>query len=256
MRGKRVLELLQFLGGRIIPAHAGQTDALVASQISMPDHPRACGANEHLVAYRLTRHGSSPRMRGKLERIRGRPARRRIIPAHAGQTEASPHSPPKAADHPRACGANHDARTRRTRWAGSSPRMRGKPGRQRTQPHQRRIIPAHAGQTDGLTSDGSVVTDHPRACGANTVSVRDWNAPVGSSPRMRGKPASPPPTSSTRRIIPAHAGQTGRRSRAPPVTPDHPRACGANATSLVPKAMMAGSSPRMRGKRLVVRCVP
>ena len=51
------------------------------------------------------------------------------------------------------------------------------------------------------------------------------------------------------RIIPARAGQT-KRSRTPPCRhPDHPRACGANYKQGELKALPAGSSPRVRGKR-------
>ena len=50
------------------------------------------------------------------------------------------------------------------------------------------------------------------------------------------------------RIIPAHAGQTRRDISTSGRSPDHPRACGANAWSPVYGRQDAGSSPRMRGK--------
>ena len=71
----------------------------------------------------------------------------------------------------------------------------------------------------------------------------------GSSPRMRGKPASGPQAASSGRIIPAHAGQTSPAASASGALTDHPRACGANCLHAVVADIPAGSSPRMRGKR-------
>ena len=65
MRGKRRRHGRISGRPRIIPAHAGQTRGGGLSFISVPDHPRACGANA-MLRYRCSfRCGSSPRMRGK-----------------------------------------------------------------------------------------------------------------------------------------------------------------------------------------------
>ena len=50
------------------------------------------------------------------------------------------------------------------------------------------------------------------------------------------------------RIIPAHAGQTGRVSPCRNPCSDHPRACGANRYVSPAPMTTCGSSPRMRGK--------
>ena len=55
------------------------------------------------------------------------------------------------------------------------------------------------------------------------------------------------------RIIPAHAGQTGLGNPTRRSSADHPRACGANMRSGSESSACAGSSPRMRGKRRLVR---
>ena len=51
-------------------------------------------------------------------------------------------------------------------------------------------------------------TDHPRACGANAKQTAEGAALTGSSPRMRGKLTADAGDTHSRRIIPAHAGQT------------------------------------------------
>ena len=54
----------------------------------------------------------------------------------------------------------------------------------------------------------SFSADHPRACGANMREPAVTFDVHGSSPRMRGKPKADAGDVETRRIIPAHAGQT------------------------------------------------
>ena len=118
-----------------------------------------------------------------------------------------------------------------------------------------RIIPAHAGQTRGHRRCVVMMTDHPRACGANWK--RPWrNYPKpGSSPRMRGKLLFCHCVSSLLRIIPAHAGQTRTIPAPPRQKADHPRACGANCANESALSAVVGSSPRMRGKRLRLKHV-
>ena len=150
MRGKLVGHLSFLLDERIIPAHAGQTTCSEPTNGRRPDHPRACGANCGTLPIALAMSGSSPRMRGKLLLIEPEYLASRIIPAHAGQTVIVFCSVFFIADHPRACGANLITQFVRSSLLGSSPRMRGKPGRCQGRVCTGRIIPAHAGQTYGL----------------------------------------------------------------------------------------------------------
>ena len=109
MRGKRYGTASHNPQGRIIPAHAGQTDLANALGVDRSDHPRACGANRVIFAILSNTSGSSPRMRGKRHRRATRPRATRIIPAHAGQTPPLVGERAADADHPRACGANSES---------------------------------------------------------------------------------------------------------------------------------------------------
>ena len=189
-------------------------------------------------------------MRGKPVRSRRLRARRRIIPAHAGQTNSVPAKRSSHADHPRACGANVMVPSACMLMVGSSPRMRGKRHPPSPCNPVMRIIPAHAGQTVSNSSRTSARSDYPRACGANHDCVRPLFRPFGSSPRMRGKHAVAGAARRVVRIIPAHAGQTSGLTYPMPSVADHPRACGANFRVREVVDAYAGSSPRMRGKRL------
>ncbi len=172
--------------------------------------------------------GSSPRMRGKLPREDAK-------------------SMPRL-DHPRACGANVVESFGEFCGHGSSPRMRGKPLAAPGHMALARIIPAHAGQTSGRPRCAYHETDHPRACGANRISLSTALRKPGSSPRMRGKHPCYAIHCLTLRIIPAHAGQTSLSRLASSAATDHPRACGANFSNGKIIGLDVGSSPRMRGK--------
>ena len=228
MRGKRRPRPCPRTPVRIIPAHAGQTSGSRWGLDGNADHPRACGANAPVHVAARDPAGSSPRMRGKPVRSRRLRARRRIIPAHAGQTNSVPAKRSSHADHPRACGANGQQFLTNLGTFGSSPRMRGKPRLERDDSRTRRIIPAHAGQTSRTPTPTPTVSDHPRACGANAAAGRIRTLRRGSSPRMRGKQGGRRKLEREIRTIPAHAGQTTGTTRFREGFPDHPRACGAN----------------------------
>ena len=209
MRGKHAVAGAARRVVRIIPAHAGQTSGLTYPMPSVADHPRACGANDFISDIVASLCGSSPRMRGKPERLFVRACRPRIIPAHAGQTGERPSNARPLADHPRACGANLQlVEGFGGSFFGSSPRMRGKLLNCATPVEILRIIPAHAGQTSTPSSLSNHCSDHPRACGANVSSDGMLSRCTGSSPRMRGKLVSRHAVDADVRIIPAHAGQT------------------------------------------------
>ena len=213
MRGKRLHDRCHRQRGRIIPAHAGQTDCRFDGVAGSADHPRACGANQAPGNVSPSSCGSSPRMRGKHVRGTLPEEYRRIIPAHAGQTRSGTGGHSSPTDHPRACGANMAGWLAGTDNIGSSPRMRGKRTGKVGGMGYLRIIPAHAGQTRSQSGLTYPATDHPRACGANNCCAVPEYPPCGSSPRMRGKRTAVAIARKIPRIIPAHAGQTVCKSR-------------------------------------------
>ena len=178
--------------------------------------------------------GSSPRMRGKPSTRGLQGTRRRIIPAHAGQTLRCTRASGATSDHPRACGANYGSNSTFQSFSGSSPRMRGKRS------------------PSCLAASRPDSPDHPRACGANSFTPAfNWPS-TGSSPRMRGKLICRFCRRCRMRIIPAHAGQTSAASMSTNSSADHPRACGANQQRAGEAQLACGSSPRMRGKRSAI----
>ena len=186
MRGTpSILTILGFPSG-IIPAHAGNTRWNRSGSAATRDHPRACGEHWNRVIAAFTLSGSSPRMRGTPSRGSPHSGQSGIIPAHAGNTNQHRGLRKAFRDHPRACGEHRRARRACVIALGSSPRMRGTPVQRRSEHHQRRIIPAHAGNTANTSHTSASAGDHPRACGEHLSRPCTMARFQGSSPRMRG----------------------------------------------------------------------
>ena len=89
---------------------------------------------------------------------------------------------------------------------------------------------------------------HPRACGENARSPRGAPPATGSSPRVRGKRRVLGEGHGGLRLIPARAGKTPRSTTTSCPAAAHPRACGENGSAQKDGSVLAGSSPRVRGK--------
>ena len=172
-----------------------------------------------------------------------------LIPARAGKTPTSSPRLSASPAHPRACGENRATQYRMRANAGSSPRVRGKRLASGDLRQVLRLIPARAGKTSGGWSSPCAWSAHPRACGENSPHYFHKAPAAGSSPRVRGKRASRRSLVNLRGLIPARAGKTPTPSTPSWPGPAHPRACGENPATRTMLAMLAGSSPRVRGKQ-------
>ena len=129
-----------------------------------------------------------------------------------------------------------------------SPRVRGRPHQPRGQPTQHGFIPAGAGQTVRPRRTATAAAAHPRGCGADLASVSVCTVVVGSSPRVRGRPAGGLLGALFHGLIPAGAGQTTMRWWRRRRSGAHPRGCGADDADNRVTALGKGSSPRVRGR--------
>ena len=114
-----------------------------------------------------------------------------------------------------------------------------------------RIIPADAGSTFPLGRYPTYIWDHPRGCGEHDAQRSDLLKRDGSSPRMRGAQSSGTLPCNGGRIIPADAGSTADSATWHPSCGDHPRGCGEHLNMAATYRVRRGSSPRMRGARLM-----
>ena len=249
VRGKRLPRLQQERLVGLIPACAGKTSEKGLSGTTRQAHPRVCGENRPRLRRWTHEHGSSPRVRGKLDVLRGQRPRPGLIPACAGKTWTPDSLAAGSGAHPRVCGENVSALGNLGSLLGSSPRVRGKHHLRREGRNRRRLIPACAGKTGVRAGICLVLTAHPRVCGENwRVRVR-VAAHCGSSPRVRGKPRRLGGPLPALRLIPACAGKTTPRTAATLGRSAHPRVCGENHRVMRRSMVGPGSSPRVRGKR-------
>ena len=231
----------------IIPARAGFTAGCSGGRGSGWDHPRSRGVYS---VYDIMPHyatGSSPLARGlpvDHSRERGRP---RIIPARAGFTWSRHHADDRARDHPRSRGVYMQYLPRMTFVSGSSPLARGLQIVKSEPGHNRWIIPARAGFTQGPLTPILIYADHPRSRGVYVQLIDIDCAVEGSSPLARGLLARHGDGATPTGIIPARAGFTGLTPSSASCHTDHPRSRGVYRRRRRLRVPRLGSSPLARG---------
>ena len=152
--------------------------------------------------------GSSPRGRGTLASSALAGKILRIIPAWAGNTWSARGPIISHSDHPRVGGEHIRQRVAGASKPGSSPRGRGTLSVLALKPRVHRIIPAWAGNTWDIDEKLELATDHPRVGGEHFPTLLTSPFSFGSSPRGRGTRRGSLSSTSSRRIIPAWAGNT------------------------------------------------
>ena len=235
--------------GRLIPAHAGKTETGGEAYIPLAAHPRSRGENTRTTTRQSPPSGSSPLTRGKRIFAPGLRVRVGLIPAHAGKTCRPLTLRSALGAHPRSRGENLIPTVMQLAGAGSSPLTRGKHPRLAKVGGLCRLIPAHAGKTDGLSLGSVHGPAHPRSRGENAIWANSHPHTTGSSPLTRGKLRRDLGECQVPRLIPAHAGKTSAHpsSRRRPAA--HPRSRGENWSPLTQVYRASGSSPLTRGKR-------
>ena len=241
-RGKPEAARARGLRLGLIPAHAGKTNSSHILLLTFRAHPRSRGENAGGALKEIPTDGSSPLTRGKRCPLLVRQGRERLIPAHAGKTPPSGPCRARARAHPRSRGENRAGPASGRGTPGSSPLTRGKLS---AHAHLRPgcgLIPAHAGKTFRDRHFSLTFRAHPRSRGENVSGSYPATWQLGSSPLTRGKRQLRRLDSDHRRLIPAHAGKTGRRRRKNKARRAHPRSRGENHCNL---------SETVRGPRLI-----
>ena len=210
VRGTLQLVAQAAFNDRFIPACAGNSRRQPSAWLPRSVHPRVCGELSTKRAVRAPHY--------------------RFIPACAGNSIAAWPVRCWRGVHPRVCGEL-------PRWAlsrgydrGSSPRVRGTPGRIPPPPPLRRFIPACAGNSSRWTTGPQSPSVHPRVCGEL--------APHRAVEFVHV------------RFIPACAGNSTTNALRRRATPVHPRVCGELTPAFVGGVCIDGSSPRVRGTPL------
>ncbi len=248
VRGKLYRSRRQVVGGRSIPACAGEARHRGGTDRPSTVHPRVCGGSALDTGLMLAALGPSPRVRGKPRLVLLRAVLLRSIPACAGEAGRPVERWSSWTVHPRVCGGSGRPVLANVQVAGPSPRVRGKRGGLQQRRVKRRSIPACAGEAlhrAGRAPRGGV---HPRVCGGSfivDIYVRNGNGP---SPRVRGKRRGRALARARPGSIPACAGEAFESSRSSTRFRVHPRVCGGSVVNREDRPRPGGPSPRVRGK--------
>ena len=146
MRGKALCRAAPWYQPGITPACAGKSETSTYAGYYIGDHPRVCGEKSLLRAVATHRAGSPPRVRGKDTQNDEHRKQGRITPARAGKSVSAVPARHGDRDHPRACGEKYWKPRKRTLWAGSPPRVRGKARGLIQRLNRIGITPARAGK--------------------------------------------------------------------------------------------------------------
>jgi len=170
----------------VLPAHAGMVPPPGASPTACPGAPRARGDGPHHRDVPHMEGRCSPRTRGWSPQTRPPPAKRSVLPAHAGMVPFGWRCPIRTAGAPRARGDGPTSTSRSPTLVPCSPRTRGWSRLARHRVQLWRVLPAHAGM---------VPCRHRRRRGSH------------GAPRARGDgPGSELAAPITEAVLPAHAG--------------------------------------------------
>ncbi len=110
-----------------------------------------------------------------------------------------------------------------------------------------RITPARAGNRLSDDEAGPYRSNHPRACGEQTLPPSKKVCSMGSPPRVRGTVGGLLLERGGYGITPARAGNSRGKRPGDGRAEDHPRACGEQRVMWRVCCMTSGSPPRVRG---------
>ena len=195
-------------GGRLTPAHAGNTSFSRLNVQPVEAHPHSRGEHYVPAAAACATAGSSPLARRTQPQPHQQRLRRRLIPTNVGNTDSPGRTVPAGSAHPRSRGEHDAAVIHGTNSPGSSPLTKGT---QQSSVHPSvtiRLIPARAGNTRDAHPRTLPWLAHPRSRGEHGVSMTSTVSPNGSSPLARGTLPHYPRVPYRRRLIPARAGNT------------------------------------------------
>ena len=235
------------LGGRFIPAGAGNSTRARRACPTRSVHPRGGGELSWPPIQPPGRTGSSPRGRGTRFCHGNHDVAVRFIPAGAGNSQLAGSVLVRLPVHPRGGGELRGALQPECGVIGSSPRGRGTRDQLNLGRPFARFIPAGAGNSCRWpfpTASGAV---HPRGGGELARRASAAVDPAGSSPRGRGTRSGKWLYLMTPRFIPAGAGNSPRPCLPLPRHSVHPRGGGELPTPSRSHSCDTGSSPRGRG---------
>ena len=246
--GRLLLTTCNGVSMRFTPTRVGTTRILRIEFAPNPVHPHACGDD---LSTRMTcpcETGSPPRVWGRHAEYITLIERRRFTPTRVGTTPHPVRTRTARPVHPHACGDDSSALPVFPVWAGSPPRVWGRPSGRVITPALCRFTPTRVGTTSEGVATGPIFTVHPHACGDDSALSRNWMGTYGSPPRVWGRRRLSRPAPRSPRFTPTRVGTT----RCHPLflwgQSVHPHACGDDLHRLEQPHQSIGSPPRVWGR--------
>ena len=201
------------------------------------------------------RPGLSPRVRGNPKPTITSKTNTGSIPACAGEPAAAAAPIAGRSVYPRVCGGTSSEPWACKAVTGLSPRVRGNHIVPPPLRSLRRSIPACAGEPPQPPRRLPRQTVYPRVCGGTTKDTSTLSQAQGLSPRVRGNQLESYHSVVDVRSIPACAGEPESHTSYGYEVSVYPRVCGGTAAACALAATEYGLSPRVRGNRLLVKCL-
>ena len=189
-------------------------------------YPRVCGGSLRRWKPSGRNAGLSPRVRGKRATTIAQTIELRSIPACAGEAVTGRPRYPRPWVYPRVCGGSRTRCDVIAVQRGLSPRVRGKQPGQQKAGHQRRSIPACAGEARAGLRHTAGRGVYPRVCGGSVPPPAAGWSSKGLSPRVRGKRRVVCNQGGRHRSIPACAGEALKARTLDEAITVYPRVCG------------------------------
>ena len=262
--------------GRSIPAHAGEPPPAESPPAGIWVYPRPRGGtaltavkafgrqglspptrgNRGRRERQVTSHGLSPPTRGNLRIEDGTSWRIGSIPAHAGEPRIDWLIPLSPSVYPRPRGGTESPADALAILDGLSPPTRGNHSGRSDSSKSLRSIPAHAGEPLTVVCHISLVQVYPRPRGGTADRRERQVTSHGLSPPTRGNRTAGRRRMTSRRSIPAHAGEPYPTPIAFASPRVYPRPRGGTREPEPDSALVRGLSPPTRGNPLFVAVVP
>ncbi len=151
--------------------------------------------------------------------------------------------------HPHGCGEGVEALRVVFADGGSSPRVWGRLRGRWPRGRPRRFIPTGVGKAGKNRNRPLATAVHPHGCGEGDLSCSSVSSFSGSSPRVWGRRNPKHHFGDINRFIPTGVGKALSQMDSLMRPPVHPHGCGEGQDSGCAMRRMAGSSPRVWGRR-------
>ena len=236
-------------GGWFTPTCVGKTSPAPGCRRPASVHPHVCGEDCAPQPKSGPPPGSPPRVWGRRSPPRLRRGGVRFTPTCVGKTIGKRRCFSSRPVHPHVCGEDPNENLPANHQEGSPPRVWGRPTSGAGFSPSRRFTPTCVGKTRGLGVRRFAVSVHPHVCGEDDLFDFQLRLVRGSPPRVWGRLCWLAHFVASFRFTPTCVGKTACRRSRHSRGSVHPHVCGEDGLGWAWRRAIAGSPPRVWGRR-------